>query len=378
MSENWQWLNESTDFILNKIRKNTGKFYDKVPWAASQDLIYPVTNNEYWTASFWVGQLFLAKEYFDTQEFDGIITEQMKMFQYRLDNRIDLETHDIGFLYILSAIADYKVNANQQSKELAINAADALMERFHEKAGIIQAWGQLDDLDEGGRMIIDCLMNLPLLYFATEMTGKDKYRIAANRHAKLTQQYIVRDNATTYHTYFFDRRTGQPLKGVTAQGHSDNSCWARGQAWGIYGFTLSFLYTGDTTFLETAEKLADYFISQLPSDFVCYWDLDFNDGSNEERDSSAAAIAASGLLELAKQLPLSDDKRQQYENAAIRIAKSLSENYTTKDIDRADGLLLHAVYDKNSNKGVDECVIWGDYFYFETLVKLSKAWNKYW
>ncbi|WP_318753338.1 glycoside hydrolase family 88 protein [Globicatella sp. PHS-GS-PNBC-21-1553] len=378
LNEKWEWLNESMAFVLEKIRKNQSKFFDKIPWAASKDLKYPVEENDYWTASFWIGQLFLVKEYFNSNEFDMVIKKQLETFDNRLKNKVELETHDIGFLYILSAIADYKINGTESSKKMAIDAADALMIRFNEKAGIIQAWGKLDDLDEGGRMIIDCLMNLPLLYFATEMTGDDRYRKAANRHAKQTQKYIVRENATTFHTYFFDRRTGEGIKGETAQGFSDDSCWARGQAWGIYGFTLSYLYTGDYSYLETAQLLADYFISQLPSDNVCYWDLVFNDGSHEERDSSAAAIAASGLLELAKQLPLSNNRRQQYEEKAVQIAKSLSQNYITKDNEEADGLLLHAVYDKNSNKGVDESVIWGDYFYVETLVRLGREWNKYW
>lgn len=378
LNEEWEWLNESMAFVLEKIRKNQSKFFDKIPWAASKDLKYPVEENDYWTASFWIGQLFLVKEYFNSNEFDMVIKKQLETFDNRLKNKVELETHDIGFLYILSAIADYKINGTESSKKMAIDAADALMIRFNEKAGIIQAWGKLDDLDEGGRMIIDCLMNLPLLYFATEMTGDDRYRKAANRHAKQTQKYIVRENATTFHTYFFDRRTGEGIKGETAQGFSDDSCWARGQAWGIYGFTLSYLYTGDYSYLETAQLLADYFISQLPSDNVCYWDLVFNDGSHEERDSSAAAIAASGLLELAKQLPLSNNRRQQYEEKAVQIAKSLSQNYITKDNEEADGLLLHAVYDKNSNKGVDESVIWGDYFYVETLVRLGREWNKYW
>src|SRR5699024_5358011 len=151
--------------------------------------------------------------------------------------------------------------------------------------------------------------NLSLLYFASEKTGDDKYRIAANRHAKLTQKYIVRENATTYHTYFFDRQTGEAIRGETAQGYAHDSCWARGQAWGIYGFTLSYLHTGDSSYLETAEQIADYFLSRLPKDHVAYWDLVFSDGSDQERDSSAAAIAASGLLELAKQLPVFHPKR---------------------------------------------------------------------
>lgn len=371
-------LEEEIDFVLSKIRNNIPEFFDKVPWAASKNNIYAATPNDYWTSSFWLGMLFLAKETTNSTEFDAVIANQLKHFKERLENNIELETHDIGFLYSLSAVADYKVNGNEQSKQLAIDAADKLMTRYSEKAGIIQAWGNLDDNHENGRMIIDCLMNLSLLYFASDVTGNDRYKKAALTHAKQTQKYIVRENYTTYHTYFFDRQTGDAVRGETAQGYSHDSCWARGQAWGIYGFTLSYLHTGDYTFLDTATEIADYFLSCLPQDQVVYWDLIFDDQSDQERDSSAAAIAACGLLELAKHLPVSNPKRAFYEEKAIAIVQSLSRHYTTKDLPESNALLIHSVYDKNSNKGVDESVIWGDYYYFESLVRLRKSWYSYW
>lgn len=372
------WLDDEITFVIDKIKANTRTFYDSVPWAVSKNLVYEATPNAYWTSSFWIGMLFLAKELTNDDTFDEILSVQMKSFHDRLENKVELETHDIGFLYTLSAMADFKINQTDASKELAVRAADELMTRYSEKAGIIQAWGNLADMKESGRMIIDCLMNLPLLYFASQMTGDDKYRIAATRHAKQTQKYIIRENATTYHTYFFDRETGEALRGETAQGFSDDSCWARGQAWGIYGFTLSYLYTGDRSFLDSAEQVADYFLERLPQDSVVYWDLVFEDGSNQERDSSAAAIAACGLLELAKHLPLSHPKRENYEQQAVIIMESLSKSYTSKEVPHANGLLLHGVYDKNSNKGVDESTIWGDYFYVEGLVRLSQSWYMYW
>lgn len=378
MENEFLWLKKDLDFVLDRIRGNIPIFYNKVPGAASHHLIYEATPNNYWTSSFWIGMLFLAKEITETDEFDEVISVQMKSFEERLKNKVELETHDIGFLYSLSAVADYKVNGTETSKDLIVQAADCLMVRFNEKAGIIQAWGNLDDLNENGRMIIDGLMNLPLLYKASELTGNDLYKKAAIRHAKQTQKYIIRENNTTYHTYFFDRKTGEGVEGSTAQGYSDDSCWARGQAWGIYGFTLSYLYSGDYTFLESAQGLANYYISQLPSDNVAYWDLIFQEGSQQERDSSAAAISICGLLELAKQLPLSNPNRDIYETTAIKISQSLSKSYTTKNIPKANGLLKHGVYDKNSDKGVDESVIWGDYYYLESLVRLSKSWNMYW
>lgn len=372
------WLSKEIDYVLRKMRENQQTFETLVPPAASQDQVYQPEENIDWTASFWIGMLFLSKELTGSTDFDSTIHSQLHSFKKRLEQRVELETHDIGFLYILSAIADYRVNGNNASKELAVKAADLLMERYSPKAKIIQAWGDLNDPNERGRMIIDCLMNLPLLYFASEVTGDERYKNAAYAHALQTQKYIVRPNYTTYHTYFFDTETGEALGGKTAQGYSDSSCWARGQAWGIYGFTLSYLYTGDTSFLETAKHLADYFIEELPEDKVCYWDLVFNDGSGQERDSSAASIAVCGLLELSKQLPLSDEKHDDYQEVAIEIMAALAKSYTTKNVSTSNGLLLHGVYDKNSDKGVDECMIWGDYYYVEALTRLSISWYSYW
>ncbi|HGF7739106.1 TPA: glycoside hydrolase family 88 protein [Enterococcus faecium] len=372
------WLVSEIDFIEKQVRENQEKFKFLVPAAAINNHVYEAEENTDWTASFWLGILFLTKELSNSKDFDRTIESQLASFKERLEKDIALDTHDIGFLYQLSAVADYRLNKNESSKQIAIQAADRLMERYSPKSQIIQAWGDLDDPKQRGRMIIDCLMNLPLLYFATEATGDESYKTAAYNHAKQTQKYIVRDNATTYHTYYFDDVTGVPKYGRTQQGYSDESCWARGQAWGIYGFTLSYLYTGDGSFLETATQLADYFLQELPEDLICYWDLIFKEGSQEEKDSSAAAIAACGLLELSKQLPVSDHRHFDYEEMAVKILGELQKNYTTKQVDGSNGLLLHAVYDKNSLKGVDECVIWGDYFYVEGITRLAKKWYCYW
>lgn len=163
---------------------------------------------------------------------------------------------------------------------------------------------------------------------------------------------------------------------MTAQGYSDNSAWARGQAWGVYGFALSYAHTGDKTFLETASRIADYYLERLPEDFVPYWDLYFQEG-DEDRDSSSAGILACGLLELSKHLPVLDPRKKEYEETAVRIVKSLFENYTTEK-DLSNGIIKHGVYAIPFHVGVDECCIWGDYFYVEALMRLRNVWNMYW
>ena len=174
-----------------------------------------------------------------------------------------------------------------------------------------------------------------------------------------------------------DVDTGAPRFGRTAQGYSDDSCWARGQAWGVYGFALSYRHTGDRSFLDTSCQLLDYYLERLPQDGVCYWDLYFTQG-DEPRDSSAAAIICCGILELLQHLPLTHPRREAYEAALSCTVRALSEGYTTRDLPRADGLLLHGVYSKPDGRGVDECTIWGDYYYMETLFRLLHGSCGYW
>lgn len=190
-------------------------------------------------------------------------------------------------------------------------------------------------------------------------------------------KFLVREDSSTYHTFYMDVETGNPKSGKTHQGYSDDSCWARGQAWAIYGFTLSYIYTHDKGFINIAKKISNYFLNRLPGDFVCFWDLVFTEGK-EERDSSAAAIACAGIMELVKHLEKSDPYKKIYQNASILILRSLINNYTSKNNPGSNGILLHSVYHKPGQRGVDECCIWGDYFYFESLVRMTKNWELYW
>ncbi|MBR0365797.1 MAG: glycoside hydrolase family 88 protein [Clostridia bacterium] len=369
-------INSEIKFVIDKIDNNLTVFTDKFPSACSRNSVYSPTDNFDWTESFWTGMLWLAYEETGNSDYKNIAEIQIDSFKKRIEQRYNTGTHDLGFLYTLSCVAAYKLTENETAKETALKAADLLMERYIDSAGIIQAWGDLNDPSQSGRMIIDCLMNLPLLYWASEVTGDKKYKAAASSHAHRAAEHIVRDDASAFHTFYMDVKTGRPIMGKTAQGFSDKSSWARGQAWGIYGFLLSYIYTGDPEFINISQKMANYFLNRLPEDDVCYWDLIFTDGA-EERDSSAAAVAACGLLELYKHLPDKEEARI-YKNAALKITASLGENYTSKNVPGSNGVLLHAVYSKPSGFGVDECCIWGDYFYFEALTRIKKDWKLYW
>lgn len=264
----------------------------------------------------------------------------------------------------------------------ALKAAEELITRFHEKGEFIQAWGPLNAPDNY-RLIIDCLLNLPLLYWATEETGEEKYRQVAEKHIHTALANVIRPDFSTWHTFFFNRETGAPDHGATCQGYRDGSAWARGQAWGVYGTAVGYKYTKRESYIPIFKGVTEYFLRHLPEDLVPYWDLEFGDGNEDQpRDSSSASIAACGMLEMAKYLP--SKEADYYISIAKRLMKSVVDHYAVKDPSQSNGLVLHSTYSNHSpyntcnHYGVDECNIWGDYFYMEALTRLYKDWNIYW
>jgi len=370
-------LQRATAQALLSIDRNLRHFGDNFPAPSSSGLQYPAIGNIEWTNGFWTGMLWLAYELTGAPHYRAGAERQVRSFHTRQAGRQHTNHHDLGFLYSLSCVASHRLTGDPLAAEAALGAARLLLERYLPHAGIIQAWGELSDPAQQGRMIIDCNLNLPLLYWASEHSGEAAFRAAADSHIEAAARHIVRPDGSTFHTFFFDPASGRPLQGNTHQGFADDSCWSRGQAWGISGFPLVYRYNGNARLLELAKVLANYFLNRLPADGICYWDLVFTSGS-EERDSSAAAIAACGLLELEASLAADDPLRPAYRRAAIGIVQELSANYLTRDAAPGSGLLQHAVYHKPQGIGVDECCIWGDYFYLEALTRLQRNWRPYW
>ncbi|NUT51091.1 MAG: glucuronyl hydrolase [Saccharothrix sp.] len=334
----------------------------------------PEGANAGWTTGFWPGMLWLVWEGTGDEAVLRAAQHEVDRFEDRVVRGIDLDTHDLGFLYTLSCVTPWRLLGHSRARRAALKAADHLMDRFLEPAGIVQAWGDLSDPLQRGRTIIDSLMNMPLLYWASEATGSSSYARAAARHTEQLRRHVLRPDGTTFHTFYWDPETGEPLRGATEQGHRDDSCWARGQAWGIYGFALGYRHTRHRPHLDAARRCADRFLARLPQDRVAYWDLVFTDGSDEERDSSAAAIAVCGLYELAGHL--ADDR---YRAEGDAILTSLATTYATAPGGTAAALLRHGVYDKPKGVGVDEGNLWGDYFYLEALTRrLRPHWRGYW
>lgn len=365
------------DRVADQVRCNMEYFGTRFPSSATRNQTYGVIDNIEWTDGFWTGLLWLCYEYTGDDAFKNLALKNVDSFLNRVEKRIELDHHDLGFLYSLSCVAGYKLTGSAEGRKAGLLAADKLMERFQEKGGFIQAWGELGARDNY-RLIIDCLLNIPLLHWAFLETGNPVYRNAAMRHYEAACNNVIRDDASAYHTFYFDPGTGEPLKGVTRQGYSDDSAWARGQAWGIYGIPLNYRYVKDDSAFNLFQGMTNYFLNRLPEDEVCYWDLIFTDGSNQSRDSSAAAIGVCGIHEMLKYLPEVESDKNTYRHAMHCILRSLMERYTAPEIKPGNPVLLHGVYSWHSGKGVDEGNIWGDYYYMEALMRFYKDWNLYW
>lgn len=370
-------VQRAMDQVVAQTRRNMDYIKNRFPYPSAKDGRYEVIDNIEWTDGFWTGLVWLCYEYTGDEVFRQQAERNVESFLNRVEKRIELDHHDLGFLYSLSCVAGYKLTGSEHAKRAGILAVDKLMERFRETGGFIQAWGELG-AKEHYRLIIDCLLNIPLLYWATEVTGDKRYGEAARRHYVTACNNVIRDDASAFHTFYFDPETGEPVRGVTRQGFSDDSAWARGQAWGMYGIPLNYRYTRDESAFNLFAGMTNYFLNRLPEDDVCYWDLIFGDGSRQSRDSSAAAVAVCGIHEMEKYLPETDPDKETYKYAMHRILRSLMEHYTNPDMKEGSPILLHGVYSWHSGKGVDEGNIWGDYYYMEALMRFYKDWNLYW
>ncbi|QHW31165.1 glucuronyl hydrolase [Paenibacillus rhizovicinus] len=372
---NWTTAIEQT---LRTTIANLSRFKTRFPHVSNGDGKYELLDHTSWTEGFWSGILWLSYEYTNDEAFREAAVQSVASFRERLEQDKQLDHHDIGFLYSLSAKAQWIIEGDEAAKALALQAADVLMKRWRSGSQLIQAWGAEGDPENGGRIIIDCLMNLPLLYWATEQTGNPDYAAAARMHAEKSRRFLVRGDDSSYHTFYFDPDTGHAIRGGTHQGFQDGSTWTRGQAWGIYGFALAYRYFQEPAFLETSKRLARYFIAHLPEDHVAYWDFDAPQTGGTPRDSSASAITACGLLEIVGHLSGDDPEREVLLAAAQRSMGSLIEHYFTAGSETEEGFLRHGSYSVRGGASPDDFVIWGDYFFLEALMRLNSGVPGYW
>lgn len=318
-----------------------------------------------WTSGFFPGELWYMYEY--TQ--DDFWKKQAQAFTANIeDQKTNGGTHDMGFKMYCSFGNGYRLTNDANYKNILLESAATLITRYKPTIGCIRSWDHSRDKWQCP-VIIDNMMNLELLYWAFKETGDSVYYNIANTHARTTMKNHFRDNYSSYHVIDYDTITGDVLYKHTHQGYNHESAWSRGQAWGLYGYTMCYRETKLPEFLSQAENIANYIFTNptMPEDMVAYWDFDAPGIPNEPRDASAAAVMACAMYELSMYNP---EKAALYKKWADTIVESLSKNYRAQlDGDRGF-LLLHSTGAHNFERDVP--LVYADYYFLEALLKKAK------
>ena len=326
-----------------------------------------------WCSGFYAGSLWLATELTDDKELQQLAREFTKPLE---QEKLNGATHDVGFKMMSSFGQGFRLTNDSAYHTILIQSAKTLTTRFNEKVGAFRSWDHNRDKWQFP-VIIDNMMNLELLFWASKQTGDQLYYNVAVKHAETTLANHFRADNSSFHVVDYDTLTGAVLKKNTHQGFSDSSAWSRGQAWGLYGFSMCYRETGIVSFLYQAEKIADFILNHpnLPSDKIPYWDYNAPATPSRPRDVSAAAVTASALYELAQFIP---KKREFYIQSANQILKSLNSDYLSKPGENKGFLLGHSTGSFPHNSEVDVPLNYADYYYLEALVRQSnlKKLNK--
>lgn len=322
---------------------------------------------EEWTGGFWPGVLWYDYEATQNDTIRVLAekyTESLKLF-----SEIPAYDHDLGFLVFCSYGNGYRLTHNPTYRDVIIATADSLATLYNPKVGTILSWPRNIEMLGGHNTIMDNMINLEMLFWAARNGGDRRLFDVAVSHADKTMENQFRPDYTSYHVAVYDTLTGNCIKKCTHQGYADESMWARGQAWAIYGYTVVFRETGDPKYLEFAEKLVDVYLKNLPEDYVPYWDFNAPDIPNAPRDASAACVVASALLEMSGFY--GNGQGEKYKEAAEKMLCSLSsDKYQSRDTNVA--FLLHSTGHWPAKSEIDAFIIYADYYYIEALLRLKR------
>lgn len=327
-------------------------------------LLKPVCREE-WTSGFWPGVLWYDYEHTG----DTVVLAAARRYTEALEflSRTPAYDHDLGFLVFCSYGNAYRITRDDRYREVILRTADTLATLFNPRVGTILSWPREVGRFGGHNTIMDNMINLEMLFWAAANGGNPRLADIARSHADKTMQYNFREDGSSYHVAVYDPETGRHLRSCTHQGYSDSSMWARGQAWGIYGFTMCYRYTHDRRYLDFARKITDLYLERLPEDGIPYWDFDDPAIPEAPRDASAAAVVASALLELST---CPGDGCADYRAAAERMLRELDRNY--RGGDRCPALLVHSTGHCPAGSEIDCAIIYADYYYYEALLRLQR------
>ena len=364
------WLEDVAARLHTKMTYAVGKAreVDYIPYSTENGQWKPV-HIHWWTNGFWpatMWQMYLATKD-DLFRDEAIRTE--KMLDVNLEDFEGL-SHDVGFMWLIQSGVRYALEGNKDSYARTMRAAQHLACRYNPN-GFIRAWN-----GEGreGWAIVDCMMNLPLLYWASEVSGDPRFRLIAMKHADTAMQVFVRPDGSCNHIIIFDAETGEVLDNPGGQGYESGSSWSRGQAWALYGFTLSYLHTGKQEYLDTAKRVANYFISQITDDYIPR--CDFRQPAEPVlKDDTAGAVAAAGLLVLAQQLP--ELEAVTYYDVAVKMLRAMEREDINWDLNDP-ALLQRCTAAYHDIPGRHITMNYADYYFVEAIHMLRGQKMLFW
>ena len=369
-----EWISKTTEKLKEKVAWVSTRSQNKIPYTTvnkvHDDKSIPSASQDdglnWWCNGFFGGMMSLMYHETKEERYINIVRGIEEKLDTCFSNFYGLH-HDVGFMWLPTAVADYRLTGNLVSKTRGLHAASLLAGRFNPVGNFIRAWNDPKPKDSSnkGWAIIDCLLNIPLLYWASEETNDPRFRQIAMLHADTARKYFVRPDGSVRHIVEFNPETGEMIKDYAGQGYALGSSWTRGQAWGLYGFVMSYIHTKKQEYLDTAKQIAHYFISNIPEDGLIL--ADFRQPKEPVwYDDSAAAIAASGLLELSKQCNSVD--AEIYEIAALKLLIALDQNHCdyTKD---NDGIVQNCSVAYYGEHEIN--LIYADYFFLEAILKLK-------
>lgn len=372
--EEQKWLNSLIAGITAKMDWVSEKSRDKIPYTTidgthdDRSSCNPSGGTDdginWWTNGFWGGMMWLMYHETGHEKYKEIAVLSEAKLDQCFEQFYGLH-HDVGFMWLPTSVANYKITGNPESRKRALHAANLLAGRFNLAGGFIRAWNDLPSADTRGWAIIDCLFNLPLLYWATEETGDPRFKHIAVAHADMAMTSFVRADGSVNHIVEFDPSSGGIVRTYGGQGFGEGSSWTRGQAWALYGFILSYIHTGKTEYLETAKRVAHYFLANIPEDGVI--PIDFRQPSEPKReDDTAAAIAACGLIEIAKIVGAYE--KPLYVGAALKLMQALERR---SDWTEHSDAIIQKGSSAYSVARHHHPIIYGDFFFMEAAFKLK-------
>lgn len=363
VKEKLEWVSENNKYKLPYTTNENG-IYDNRADSEKEFRIDDGVN--WWTNGFWSGILWLL--YHDTRDYKycEYARIQEKLLAPSFEMYYGLH-HDVGFMFVPSAVADFRLTGNTEARRTALHAASLLAGRFNEKGKYIRAWNDLDDCDTRGWAIVDCMFNISLLFWASRETKDPRYAHIAKAHATTVMNSFVRENGSVCHIVEFDPVSGKRIKSYGGQGYAHGSSWTRGQGWGLYGFTSAYRNSGDDVYLRTAEKIADYCLSKIDDSGIIPIDFDQPKEPAYE-DSCGACIIAGGLMDLSEHME-DEEKKNKYLDTAFKIIRTIAEKRADYSSD-CEAIVKNCSASYH-NKKHHETMVYADYFYIEALYKLA-------